>query len=78
MLGKYDIPEPSFTPPEPETVCRCAYCGDEIYAGNLVYRCDEGTVHADCVLQHIHDTMSRSEIANLCGYREGIAGKRGA
>lgn len=74
MRRLYDIPEPSLTPPEPETVCRCAYCGEEVYAGNRVFRCDEGTVHYECVLQHIHDNMSRSEIAERCGYVEAVAG----
>lgn len=73
MSGKYQIPEPSLTPPEPKVIDHCAYCGDEIYSGNPVYICDEGRVHADCVLQHIHDNMSRREIATSCGYREEIA-----
>lgn len=73
MNRLYDIPEPSLTPPEPETVCRCAYCGEEVYAGNRVFRCDEGTVHYKCVLQHIAEVMDKAEIASRCGYREGVA-----
>lgn len=73
MGKRFDIPEPPLTPPEPAVMGHCAYCGDEIYAGNPVYRCDEGRVHVECVLSHIRDTMSRREIAARCGYREGIA-----
>lgn len=76
MKGLYDIPEPPLEPPEAEPVCRCAYCGDEIYEGNRVYRCDEGTLHAECVLGHIAEVLSRAEIAVRCGYREGVAGRR--
>ena len=73
MNRLYDIPELPLEPPEDVEVGKCACCGGEIYAGNPVYICDEGRVHADCVLQHIHDNMSRREIATSCGYREEIA-----
>ena len=69
----YDAPEPSLQPPEPETVCSCAFCGDEIYAGNHVFRCEKGTMHFECALPYLQENMSVEMIAACCGLREGIA-----
>lgn len=73
MRNWNDIPELPLEPPEDVEVGKCACCGGEIYAGNPVYRCDEGMIHPGCVLQHIAEGMSSREIASLCGYREGVA-----
>lgn len=78
MRNWNDIPEPSMEPPEPKVIDHCAYCGDEIYSGNPVYICDDGRVHAECVLQYIamahhNDSKICREIATSCGYREEIA-----
>lgn len=51
MRNWNDIPEPPLLPPEPETACYCAWCGDEIYAGELAYTGAAGLLHPECAAQ---------------------------
>ena len=66
------IPAP-LEPPEPCLRGWCAWCGKEIYVGNLVYAGDEGLIHRSCILPLMADRLGADCIAALCGYREELA-----
>ena len=66
-------PELPLEPPESRLRCWCAWCGEEIYVGNLVYAGDEGLIHHGCILPLMADRLGADFIAALCGYREELA-----
>ena len=66
-------PEPPLEPPEPRLRGRCAWCGEEIYAGNRIFTGDAGQVHCGCMVPLAADRLGAEFIAAQCGYREELA-----
>lgn len=60
-------------PPDPEIKGRCAWCGDEIYEGELTFLGDEGQVHLECLLPMLEQNLGAEYLAELCGYTEVVA-----
>ena len=66
------IPEPSLSPPEPVTVFYCAVCGEEITPGYRAVRVDRDLwiCREECLIKHITDNYTVSEIARMIGAQE--------
>lgn len=60
-------------PADPVVKGRCDWCGDEIYEGEITFSGDEGTVHLDCLLPLLEESLGAEYLAELCGYEEGVA-----
>lgn len=43
-----NIPEPRLDPPEPISVGKCKYCGEDIYKGDDIAELNGDTYHLDC------------------------------
>lgn len=67
------LPEIPLTPPEPLERGKCAWCGGEIYVGNLIYTGDEGLIHRECILPLMTERLGAGYLAAVCGYKEVIA-----
>lgn len=66
------IPEPSLSPPEPVIVHHCGVCGEEITLGQRAVRVDRDfwLCREECLLKHITDNYTVSEIAQMIGAQE--------
>lgn len=60
-------------PDDPAVKGSCAWCGDEIYEGELTFTGEEGQVHLECLLPMLEETLGAEYLAELCGYEEGVA-----
>lgn len=58
---------------DPAVKGRCAWCGDEIYEGELTFTGDEGRVHLECLLPMLEQVLGVEYLAELCGYEEEAA-----
>lgn len=67
-MGKFDVPEPSLVPEEPQACGVCGYCGEDISPGEQVYIGDEGQIHAECMGNFIADRLSERLVAEALGY----------
>lgn len=46
----YITPEPPLEPPEPKSVGKCTYCGEDIYIGDEITTLDGDVYHQDCFI----------------------------
>lgn len=51
----------------------CAWCGEELYAGQRAFVVEDGgCIHPECLAAYLADAMDPAYLAALCGYEEVI------
>lgn len=52
----------------------CAYCGDELQAGEVIYELGDERVHDECFLEYAEDAFTPGYLALCLGYTKKVVG----
>ena len=75
-LNEHDRYEGEDKPINPDACppCCCAYCGDELMTGEVIYELGEEKVHDECFLEYAEDAFTPGYLALCLGYTKKVVG----
>lgn len=61
---RYISKEPPIDPPEPETIAKCAWCGEDICVGDGYYELPDEEWVCDFCMEDVHKTAELGDIVD--------------